>query len=140
MAEILTSYVYMDLRLATLKAVSFYLLHNVSTLNQCIMFSCVTVVCKHFSSYQGYPNYRWVLTLSLLMSYIYGAPCKARNFNVIYIYIYMDLRLAGDLLGPRISAGRLEHKIRSPATGSPTPDRPVRGLVTVLTELQSVEY
>jgi hypothetical protein len=36
------------------------------------------------------------LTLSLLMSYIYGAPCKARNFNVvyIYIYIYMDLRLA----------------------------------------------
>jgi hypothetical protein len=30
------------------------------------------------------------------MSYIYGAPCKARNFNVvyIYIYIYMDLRLA----------------------------------------------
>jgi hypothetical protein len=30
------------------------------------------------------------LTLSLLMSYIYGAPCKARNFNVIY----MDLCLA----------------------------------------------
>jgi hypothetical protein len=27
-------YIYMDLRLATLKAVSFYLLHNVSTLNQ----------------------------------------------------------------------------------------------------------
>jgi hypothetical protein len=26
--------VYMDLRLATLKAVDFYLLHNVSTLNQ----------------------------------------------------------------------------------------------------------
>jgi hypothetical protein len=25
----------MDLRLATLKAVSFYLLHNVSTLNEC---------------------------------------------------------------------------------------------------------
>jgi hypothetical protein len=45
----------MDLRLATLKAVSFYLLHNVSTLNQC------TVVCKHFASYQGYPNYRWDL-------------------------------------------------------------------------------
>jgi hypothetical protein len=32
--EILTSYKYMDLRLATLKAVSFYFLHNVSTLNQ----------------------------------------------------------------------------------------------------------
>jgi hypothetical protein len=25
-------------------------------------------------------------TLSLLMSYIYGAPCKARDFNVVYIY------------------------------------------------------
>jgi hypothetical protein len=35
----------MDLRLATLKAVSFYLLHNVSTLNQCGNFSCGTVVC-----------------------------------------------------------------------------------------------
>jgi hypothetical protein len=33
-----------------------------------------------------------VLTLSLLMSYIYGAPCKARKFKVVYIY--MDLRLA----------------------------------------------
>jgi hypothetical protein len=46
----------MDLRLATLKAFSFYLLHNVSTLNQCRKFSCGTVVCKHFASYQDYPN------------------------------------------------------------------------------------
>jgi hypothetical protein len=45
--EILTSYIYMDLRLATLKAVSFYLPHNVSTLNQCGKLSCGTVVCKH---------------------------------------------------------------------------------------------
>jgi hypothetical protein len=37
---------------------------------------------------------RLVLTLSLLMSYIYGAPCKAKNLNIVYIYIYMDLRLA----------------------------------------------
>jgi hypothetical protein len=50
--EILTPCIYMDLRLATLKAVSFHLLHNVSTLNQCIKISCVTVVCKHFASYQ----------------------------------------------------------------------------------------
>jgi hypothetical protein len=49
---------YMDLRLATLKAVSFYLLHNVSTLNQCRKLSCGTIVCKHFASYRGYPNYR----------------------------------------------------------------------------------
>jgi hypothetical protein len=29
---------------------------------------------------------RRLLTLNLLMSYICGAPCKARNFNVMYIY------------------------------------------------------
>jgi hypothetical protein len=46
----------MDLRLATLKAVFFYLLHNVTTLNQCRAFSYVTVVRKHFASYQDYPN------------------------------------------------------------------------------------
>jgi hypothetical protein len=51
----------MYLRLTTLKAVSFYLLHNVSTLNQCRKFSCGTVVCKHFASYQGFPNYKWHL-------------------------------------------------------------------------------
>jgi hypothetical protein len=49
----------MDLRLATLKAVSFYLLHNVSTLNQCRKLSCDVVVCKHFATCQGYSNYRW---------------------------------------------------------------------------------
>jgi hypothetical protein len=30
-----------------------------------------------------------ILTLSLLMSYICGAPCKARNFNVVYIWTYV---------------------------------------------------
>jgi hypothetical protein len=30
-----------------------------------------------------------ILTLSLLMSYIYGAPCKARNFNVVYMWTYV---------------------------------------------------
>jgi hypothetical protein len=29
------------------------------------------------------------VTLSLLMSYIYGAPCKTRNFNVQYIWTYV---------------------------------------------------
>ena len=38
----------MDLRLV--ETVSFYLLHNVSTLNQCREVSCVTFVCKHFAS------------------------------------------------------------------------------------------
>ena len=29
------------------------------------------------------------LTLRLLMSYIYGAPSKARNSNVVYIWTYV---------------------------------------------------
>jgi hypothetical protein len=52
---------YIDLGLATLKAVSFCFLHNVSKLNQRRKFSCVTVVCKHFASYEDYPNYKWDL-------------------------------------------------------------------------------
>jgi hypothetical protein len=43
------------------KSRPFYLLYNDSTLNQCRKFSSVTVVCKHFASYQGYPNYEWDL-------------------------------------------------------------------------------
>jgi hypothetical protein len=46
----------MDLRFATLKDISFYFLYNVSTLYQCRKFSGVTVVCKHFASYQDYPK------------------------------------------------------------------------------------
>jgi hypothetical protein len=49
----------MDVRLATLKAAPFYLLHNVSILNQCRNLSCITVVCKNFASFQYYPNYKW---------------------------------------------------------------------------------
>ena len=30
-----------------------------------------------------------VLTLRVLMSYIYGAPSKARNANVVYIWTYV---------------------------------------------------
>jgi hypothetical protein len=51
----------MGLRLATLKAVFFYLLHNVSTLDKRRKLSCGSVVSKHFANYQGYPNYRWDL-------------------------------------------------------------------------------
>jgi hypothetical protein len=58
-------YIYMDLCLATLKVVSFYLLHGVSTLNQCRKLSCGTTVPQDnflcFASYQGYPNNRWDL-------------------------------------------------------------------------------
>jgi hypothetical protein len=29
--------------------------------------------------------------------YIYGAPCKARNFNVVYMYIYIYVYVYMDL-------------------------------------------
>jgi hypothetical protein len=44
----------MDFCLATLKAVSFYLLHNAESFP-------VAQVRKQFASYQGYPNYKWDL-------------------------------------------------------------------------------
>jgi hypothetical protein len=42
-------------------------------------------------SYEDLQPITYLLTLSLLMSYIYiyGAPCKARNFNVVYIWTYV---------------------------------------------------
>ena len=34
-------------------------------------------------------QFNGALTLRLLMSYIYGAPSKARNANVVYIWTYV---------------------------------------------------
>ena len=31
----------------------------------------------------------YILTLRILMSYIYGAPSKARNVNVVYVWTYV---------------------------------------------------
>jgi hypothetical protein len=58
--EILMSYIYgptfgnAESRLFLFAAQCFNieLMHKVS---------CVTVVCKHFTSYQDYPNYKWDL-------------------------------------------------------------------------------
>ena len=36
-----------------------------------------------------YCTRRLTLTLRLLMSYVYGAPSKARNANVVYIRTYV---------------------------------------------------
>jgi len=47
--EMLTSYIYGP-TFGNAETVSFYLLHNVSTLNQCREVFCVTFVCKHFAS------------------------------------------------------------------------------------------
>jgi hypothetical protein len=58
--EILTLYIYgptfgnAESRLVLFAA-------YVSALNQCRKFFCVTVMCKHFASYQDYTNYRWDL-------------------------------------------------------------------------------
>ena len=48
--EVLTSYIYGP-TFGNAETVSFYLLHNVSTMNQCREVSCVTFVCKHFATY-----------------------------------------------------------------------------------------
>ena len=46
--EMLTSYIYGP-TFGNAETVSFYLLRNVSTLNQCREVSGVTFVCKHFA-------------------------------------------------------------------------------------------
>ena len=49
--EMLTSYIGVyGPTSGNAETVSLYLLHNVSTLNQCREVSCVTFVCKHFVS------------------------------------------------------------------------------------------
>jgi hypothetical protein len=60
--QLLTSYIYgPTFGNAESRLFLKYLLYSVSKLNQCKKLSYGTVVCKHFSSYQGYPNYRWDL-------------------------------------------------------------------------------
>jgi len=48
--------------------------------------------CVYHSSHMDWvmiePGPPPILTLRLLMSYIYGAPSKARNANVVYVYIW----------------------------------------------------
>jgi hypothetical protein len=60
--EILMSCIYMDLLLATLKAIYFYVFaaqcFNIESMQKVF---CVTVVCKQFASYQDCPNYKLVL-------------------------------------------------------------------------------
>jgi hypothetical protein len=76
----------MDLRLATLKVVSFSLLHNVPTLNQYRKFSRVTVECKHFAGYQGYPNYRWDLTMQIYQNVYWSERKTEISINNIFEY------------------------------------------------------
>jgi hypothetical protein len=50
-----------------------------------IQHSCSNWI-SHFEWTQWNKHDALSLTLSLLMSYVDGAPCKARNFNIVYIY------------------------------------------------------
>ena len=45
---------------------------------------------RNLLSFSSFVHFKimW-LTLRLLMSYIYGAPSKARNANVVYIWTYV---------------------------------------------------
>jgi hypothetical protein len=44
---------------------------------------------RQHANYETTEAAKTFLPLSLRMSYIYGAPCKARHFNVIYIWTYV---------------------------------------------------
>ena len=68
--EILTSCIYGS-TFGNAETVSFYLLHNVSTLNQCREVSCVTV--------SALPN---------VGPYIYDVSISGFTRSSIYIYIY----------------------------------------------------
>ena len=66
--EMLTPYIYIyGPTFGNAETVSFYLLHNVSTLNQCREVSCVTFVCP----------------------YIYDVSISGFTRSSIYIYIYI---------------------------------------------------
>ena len=52
-ANVVYIYIYIHTTFGNTETVSFYLLHNVSTLNQCREFSCVTFVCKKLCQLAG---------------------------------------------------------------------------------------
>jgi len=60
------------------------------------MCALVGILCEIVTLAHGYEQDKvifivapCILTLRLLMPYIYGAPSKARNANVVYIWTYV---------------------------------------------------
>ena len=49
----------------------------------------ITITVPDFKYEKRVLMSKTLLTLRLLMSYIYGAPSKARNANVVYIWTYV---------------------------------------------------
>jgi hypothetical protein len=58
--EILTSYIY-GLTFGNAENRPFLFAAQCFDIESMQKVYCGTVVCKHFASYQGYPNYRWDL-------------------------------------------------------------------------------
>ena len=58
------------------------------TMYQSVQHNSAEYLNLHQHSRKGLKSCN-ILTLSVLMSYIYGAPSKARNFNVVYISTYV---------------------------------------------------
>ena len=73
------------IRIIAFSEVSTYLMHCFT------LFIHFTYVANAECAITGGPITRKfiLLTLKLLMSYIYGAPSKARNANVVYIWTYV---------------------------------------------------
>jgi hypothetical protein len=55
----------------------------------CLWLSHTTLFYKCAALHLHFVGVFTTLNLSLLMSYIYGDPCKARNVNVVYIWTYV---------------------------------------------------
>jgi len=55
----------------------------------CRFIDAVCYLANQELQFQGHDELSTSLTLRLLMSYIYGAPSKARNANVVYIWTYV---------------------------------------------------
>jgi hypothetical protein len=62
--------------------------HKASVNVRTITDHCVCL-CEILNVCCQTPDRKMCLTLSLLMLYIYGAPCKTRNFNAVYIWTYV---------------------------------------------------
>jgi hypothetical protein len=92
--------IYMELHLATLKAVSFYLLHNVSTPNQRRKFSCFRVVCKHFASYQGSLRVKYIniLLTQLILFLNYCLLTPSYMFRLVHMTIFRPVLCSGMVL------------------------------------------
>ena len=96
--EMLTSYIYGP-TFGNAVTVCFYLLHNVSTLNQCREVSYVTFVCKHFASQLAKCLHTNVTQETSLHSFSVETLCSKQKETVSTLpnvgpYIY-DVSISG---------------------------------------------